>query len=265
VYYERRGLGVAGAPAVIFLHGLGSSGEDWAPQLTPFGARYRLLLVDLPGHWRSARPRKRLTVEGMAERVDAWLSELGERSVHVVGLSLGACVGLALALEAPGRVRSLTLVNAFAKLARPDAAGTLRLALRLALLAVAPMRTVAAFVARGLFPEPGQAALYRAAVASLGRTSRRAYLESIAALAAFDARDRLGSVRCPTLVIAGERDRTIALAPKAALARGVPGARFEIVRESGHATPHDQPDAFNRLTLAFLAGLDAPGRGAATR
>lgn len=265
MYYERRGLTAAGAPAVLFLHGLGSSADDWAPQLASFGARYRLLLVDLPGHWRSARPPARLTVEGMAERVDAWLGELGERPVHVVGLSLGACVGLALALQTPARVRSLTLVNGFAKLPRPDAGGAARLALRLALVGAAPMRTVAAFVARGLFPERGQAALYRRAVTSLTRTSRRVYLESMMALAAFDARRRLGTVRCPTLVVAGERDGTIRLEPKAALARGVPGARLEILRDSGHATPHDRPEAFNRLTLAFLAGLDPPGAAPAGR
>jgi len=233
--------------------GLGSSAEDWAPQRAPFGARYRLLLVDLPGHWRSAHPRGRLTVEGMAERVAMLLAELGEPAVHVVGLSLGACVGLVLALRAPERVRSLTLVNAFARLEPPDAAGTLRMALRLVLLATAPMTSVAAIVARGLFPKPAQADLYRAAVASLSRTSRRVYLESIAALAAFDARPQLGQIVQPTLVVVGERDRTIARAATEALARGIPGARFELVSDSGHATHYDQADAFNRLALEFLA------------
>src|SRR3989442_4986742 len=56
VYYERRGRTDGAAPPVLFLHGLGSSAADWAPQLGPFGERYRLLLVDLPGHWRSAAP-----------------------------------------------------------------------------------------------------------------------------------------------------------------------------------------------------------------
>lgn len=190
----------------------------------------------------------------MAERVETLLAELGEPRVHVVGLSLGACVGLALALRAPERVRSLTLVNAFARLDPPDAAGALRLALRLVLLATAPMTTVAALVARGLFPRPEQADLYRAAVASLSRTSRRVYLESIAALAAFDVRGQLAQIAHPTLVVAGERDRTIARAATEALARGIPGARFGIVSDSGHASHYDQPDAFNRLALEFLSG-----------
>lgn len=189
----------------------------------------------------------------MAERVESLLAELGEPPVHVVGLSLGACVGLLLARRAPARVRSLTLVNAFARLEPPDAAGTLRMALRLILLATAPMTTVAALVARGLFPRPEQADLYRAAVASLSRTSRRVYFESIAALASFDVRDRLAQIAQPTLVVAGERDRTIARAATEALARGIPGARFEIVSDSGHATHYDQSQVFNRLVLEFLS------------
>ena len=189
----------------------------------------------------------------MAERVATLLAELGEPAVHVVGLSLGACVGLALALRAPERVRSLTLLNAFARLEPPDAADALRIAFRLLLLATAPMTTVAALVARGLFPEPEQADLYRATVASLSRTSRRVYVESMAALAAFDARDDLARIACPTLVIAGEGDRTIGLGAKRALAHGIPGARLAIVPDSGHATHYDQAEAFSRLVLEFLA------------
>jgi 3-oxoadipate enol-lactonase len=253
VYYERRGRREGTAPLVVFLHGLGSSAADWAPQLAPFGARHRLLLVDLPGHWRSALPRGRLTIATMAERVAALLERLAEPPVHVVGLSLGGCVGLELALSARTCVRSLTLVNTFARLTPPDAAGGLRLLARLVLLGTAPMSVVASLVARGLFPEPRHAHLYRLAVRSLSRTPRRAYFASVAALAAYDARSRLARVACPTLVVAGERDRTVSLASKRALAGGIPGARLEIVRDSGHAPPYDQPETFNRLALEFLA------------
>ena len=59
--------------------------------------------LDLPGHHRSALPAGRLTVERMAADVERLLMELGEPPVHVAGLSLGACVGLALAFQAPAR------------------------------------------------------------------------------------------------------------------------------------------------------------------
>jgi len=92
----------------VFLHGLGSCADDWIWQVPAFERDHRLLLVDLPGHYRSPLPAGRLTVDTMADAVGALLARLGEPPAHVVGLSLGGCVGLALALRAPERVRSLT-------------------------------------------------------------------------------------------------------------------------------------------------------------
>ncbi len=257
MYYERHGRTDAGAPPILLLHGLGSSATDWTEQVAVLGPHRRLLLVDLPGHYRSALPPGRLTVEGMAGDVERLLDELGEPPLHVVGVSLGACVGLALALRAPARVRSLTLVNGFARVRPAGTAAGLRMLARLALLATAPMTTVAALVARSMFPKREQAHLCRAATRSLSRTSRRTYLAAISALATFDARGALGTVSCPTLVVAGDRDTTVALGAKEELARRIRGARLVVVPDSGHATPHDQPGCFNRLALEFTAARHA--------
>ena len=189
----------------------------------------------------------------MADAVAALLVQLGEPPAHVVGLSLGGCVALTLALRAPERVRSLTVVNAFARLRPRGVAATLRLGLRAALLAAAPMSVVAALVARGLFPRPEQAALCDAAARSLGRSSRRAYVAGVRALARFDVRAALEHVRCPTLVVAGADDATVALELKETLARMIPGSRWVVVPSSGHATNVDQPAAFNATLREFIA------------
>jgi len=55
-----------------------------------------------------------------------------------------------------------------------------------------------------------------------------------------------------TLIVAGDRDRVVPLGAKLGLARAIPGARVEVVPASGHATPYDRPDVFNRLLLDFL-------------
>ena len=244
---------MANAPAIVFLHGLGSCADDWTWQIPAFERDHRLLLVDLPGHYRSPLPAGPLTIDVMADSVSALLTRLNEPPAHVVGLSLGGCVALALALRAPERVRSLTLVNAFARLRPASPAAALRLAVRLALLATAPMSAVAALVARGLFPRPEQAALYEAAVRSLGRNSRRAYFAAFRAVLGFDVRAALARVRCPTLVVAGADDATVALDLKEALARAIPGSRWVIVPGSGHATNADHADAFNATLRDFLA------------
>jgi pimeloyl-ACP methyl ester carboxylesterase len=250
LWVERHGH--AGGPPIVLLHGLGSSSADWTLQLPALAARHRVLAVDLRGHGRSRPARGLLTVDRLARDVAEALAALGEPTMHVVGLSLGGCVGLALASREPGRVRSLTVVNAFAKLRPAGAGGALRTAKRFGLMCVAPMTLAVTGVARGLFPRPEQHEACMAAVRSLASTPRRTYLNLMLALAAFDARARLGAIRCPTLVVAGDRDRTVPRAAAEALAQGIPNARLVVIPDSGHATPHDQPAAFSRTVLEFV-------------
>ena len=238
---------------VALLHGLGSSCRDWQFQEVALEDRYRVVAVDLPGHGSSAQPRRTVTIESMADDVAALLAEIDGDPAHVVGLSLGACVALRVALQAPARVRSLTLVNPFARVQPTGPRDVARLLLRLTMLGVAPMRMVGAHVARGLFPWPEQRALYESAVSSLGATSRSGYAAALRALAQFDARGQVAAIRRPTLVVAGDRDGMVPLAPKLRLAAAIPGARIVVVPASGHATPYDQPATFNRVLLEFLA------------
>jgi pimeloyl-ACP methyl ester carboxylesterase len=255
LYYERHGP--SGGPAVVFLHGLGSSAADWRWQVAAFAQRYRVITLDLPAHGRTAGrgwPRRgRLSVEAMATAVTELLGRLGEAPAHVVGLSLGGCVALALAAAAPARVRSLTLVNTFARIRPAGWRGACRMLERIALLAVAPMPIIASRVAQSLFPGPAQAELRAAAVASLARNDKRAYVAAMRAVARFDARRRLAQVRCPTLVMAGAGDTTVPRAAAELLRRRIPNARLLVVPDSGHATPYDQPDLFNRLVLEFVS------------
>jgi 3-oxoadipate enol-lactonase len=237
----------------VLLHGLGSSCRDWEFQEAALDAHYRVVAVDLPGHGGSSEVRGPVTIEGMADHVAALLAEIDAGPAHVVGLSLGACVALRLGLQAPACVRSLTLVNPFARVQPSGPRDVARLLLRLTMLGVAPMRVVGAHVARGLFPWPDQRALYESAVSSLGATPRRGYAAALRALAQFDARGQVAAIRRPTLVVAGDRDSMVPLAPKLRLAAAIPGARMVVVPASGHATPYDQPATFNRLLLEFLA------------
>jgi len=254
LHYETRGP-EQGVP-IVLLHGLGSSSSDWALQLPPLAERRHVIAPDLRGHGRSSRPRGRLTVASMSDDVARLLAALGAPPAHVVGLSLGGCVALALALDRPDRVRSLTLVNAFARPAAAGPRGALRTLARVGLLACAPMHVVAAHIARGLFPRPDQHGLYVAAVASLAACPRRTYLASLRAVATFDVRRRLGDLRCPTLVVAGARDQTVPLAAQRLLERSIAGAKLVIIPDSGHATPYDQPTPFTSALLAFIDGID---------
>ena len=66
-------------------------------------------------------------------------------------------------------------------------------------------------------------------------------------------RPLLPRVACPTLVIAAEGDRTFDLSHSRALAEGIPGARLEIVPDSGHALVVERPEVLQALVEGFLA------------
>jgi 3-oxoadipate enol-lactonase len=251
LYYEVRGPADTERAPIVLLHGLGSSSADWDSQIPAFAASFRVVMIDLPGHGRS-RGRRPLTIAAMAREVEHLLDHLRLPPSHVVGVSLGGCVALALALAAPARVRSLTLVNAFARLSPAGWRGATRMLWRVGLVLSAPMPTVATHVARGLFPKPTQHALRAAAAARLGQTARRTYLAGMRAIGGFDVRDRLDRIACPTLVLAGDCDATVPLSAKERLRAGIPGARLLVVADSGHAMHYDQPEAFNRAVLEFL-------------
>jgi pimeloyl-ACP methyl ester carboxylesterase len=189
----------------------------------------------------------------MAAPIAQILDQLAIEAAHVVGLSLGGCVALALAIDAPARVRSLVVVNAFARWQTAGVRGAARGVRRTVLAVAAPMRMLATSIAREAFPEAEQASLRDAAVARIAANSRRHYLACLAALVRFDVRDRLGDIRCPTLVVAGGRDATVPFAAQVFLARSIPGARIRVVDESGHVTPGDQPAVLNRLILEHLS------------
>ena len=248
LYYELAGSG----PPLVLLHGLGSSSADWGFQLPEFSARYHVITVDLRGHGRSLDGAWHYSVTQMADDVGALLATLDLGPAHVVGLSLGGCAAQPLAAQHPERVRSLVLCNTFARL-RPDGVrGAARLLRRAWLFATAPMPVVAEYVAAGLFPKPEHHALYAEAAIRIGRNQKRPYLAAMRAVVGFDSRALLAGIRCPTLVLAGDSDLTVPAASGRALARAIPGGTFALITDSGHATPYDQPEAFNRAVLEFL-------------
>ena len=252
LYYVTAGDG----PPLVLLHGLGSSCADWGLQLPAFSARYRVIMVDLRGHGRSQVTGGRgFTVAQMAQDVAALLEQLGGTAAHVVGLSLGGCTAQLLAARHPEAVRGLVLCNTFTRLRPEGLRGAARLLRRVWLFGTAPMPVVAEYVAAGLFPKPEQQAIKAEAVARLSGNQKRPYLAAMRAVAGFDSRALVGGIRCSTLVLAGDRDQTVPLAAGRALARAIPGARFALMEDSGHATPYDQPEVFNRVVLQFLAGV----------
>jgi len=243
VHYRVRGEG----PVLLLLHALGSCADDWRLQAPVLATRYTVLTPDLRGHGRTDKPPGPYTITQMADDVAGLLEELSVNTTDVVGLSLGGLVAQALATGHPELVRSLVLVNTFAKVRLRR-----RMLRRGLALLTGGLEAQAEIVAQDLFPRPGQEKMRRAAVERLRANDPAAYRAAMRAALRFDARRDLARIRVPTLVVAGARDTTVDMTAKEELAARIPGARLAVIANSGHVTPVDRPGEFNRLLLEFL-------------
>jgi pyruvate dehydrogenase E2 component (dihydrolipoamide acetyltransferase) len=98
-------------PAVLFIHGYGGTHDAWVEVADALAAEHRVLLVDLPGFGRSDKYPGDYSPDGLGRKLLALLDQQGVPRVHLVAHSWGSALALAMALRAPGRVASLTLVS----------------------------------------------------------------------------------------------------------------------------------------------------------
>lgn len=250
---------------LLLLHGFTGRGTAWGAHAAAFACAFRVMTVDLPGHGRSgtATP-ERMTVERTADDLASILRQTGAAPADVLGYSLGARIGLRLAIAHPSVVRRLVLESPSAGLRIEAERATRRLAdeeLATRLEAAGIDAFVAEWERQPVFAShvalpPARAARLRAIRLSNPPAGLAASLRGAGQGAMEPLFDRLGAVGAPTLVITGALDDRGR--PRAEeVARGIPGARLAVIDRAGH-TPHDeQPRAFRRLSLDFLQEVPA--------
>lgn len=256
LYHEVNGAG----PAIVFLHEGIADSRMWEPQWTSFATRYRLVRCDLSGFGRT--PIERLPVTH-AQDVVSLLDEIDISSAGIVGASLGGRVALELAVARPDLVRALVLEDAGLPgvnwsevvraywaaeddaVARGDLDAATEINLR---MWVDGPRRAAADV------DPQM----RVAVAEMQRQAlelQAPYWERLDEdLLVPDIAERLGEVQAPTLVLVGEEDVEDMHALAERFAIEIPQARLGTIPGAAHLPNLEQPAAFDRLVLEFLAG-----------
>ncbi|MCE9684619.1 alpha/beta hydrolase [Shewanella sp. AS16] len=107
-------LDIGQGPTLLFGHGYLCDSRIWAPQVAQLSQDYRCIVPDLWGHGHSgALPASCRNLQDLAKQMLTLLDLLGIDSCELVGHGMGAIWGTELALLAPGRVRSLVLLNSF--------------------------------------------------------------------------------------------------------------------------------------------------------
>jgi pimeloyl-ACP methyl ester carboxylesterase len=259
LHYRRSGAG----ECVVLIGGTSCNHEVWRPQWQPLAGAFDTIAMDTRGAGQSGQPQSQdsYSVGLMAADVMAVLDDAGVDRAHVVGHSLGGAIALRAALDFPDRVASAVLHAAWAGtddlidgmffrpmlafLGADDRYGAFKLGQSLVMsheyLRTRGPTDVAEMVRRN-FVKPEHPA------------STPGFTGHLFAGRAHDERERLGDVRCPVLVIVGERDLNVPISYSEELAQAVPGAELITLRgpRSSHFIQWEMADEFTAAVLSFL-------------
>jgi pimeloyl-ACP methyl ester carboxylesterase len=227
---------------VVFVHGTGQDHSIWLLPARYFARHDRnVLAVDLPGHGRSGGAPLQ-TVEAIADWVTALLDAAGLQRAAVVGHSLGSVVALAAAARHPDRVRAIAMVAV--ALPMRVAEGLLEAAKQNRHEAI-EMLTAWGFsqsARPGGDPTPGLW-MQSAAQGLLERARPGVIYTDLRACNDYAAGpEHAAAVRCPALLILGERDRLTPVRAARSLAETLPHAEIAVLPGCGHAMLAEAPD-----------------------
>jgi pimeloyl-ACP methyl ester carboxylesterase len=250
--------GGTGAP-VVFVHGVGSSSATWRELFGAMPPGYRLIAADLRGHGRSAVvPGPARLADFVADHIRL-LDELGLAAVPVVGFSLGALIGEAIALAHPDRTSALVLLNG---VGARTAAERARARDRLEVIRAAPPPEVARASASRWFTKSFAAAapaVVASEVAIVSAVDPASYAAAYAVLATGDLIDAVAAISCPVLVVTGEADVGSTPRMSAEIHARIRGSRLVIVPEKKHYLHREAPAVIAGLLGGFLADIRGGG------
>jgi 2-succinyl-6-hydroxy-2,4-cyclohexadiene-1-carboxylate synthase len=238
---------------VVLVHGFTQTLGSWGVVGERLAQRFEVVRVDLPGHGGSGRVRAGF------EEAAGLVGEAGGVGAYV-GYSLGGRLCLRLALDRPDLVRALVLIGGSPGIADPGGRAERReadeaLARRIERDGVAAF--LDAWLAGPLFATlPAEAAGREERLANTPEGLASA-LRRLGSGAQEPLWDRLGQLRAPALLVAGELDPKFAgIAREMAAAIG-PAAQVALVPGAGHAVHLERPDETAALVEEFLTARAA--------
>ncbi len=230
---------------VVFVHGAGSSHHIWRDQWAGLKGTARLVIPDLPGHAESSGTPRESIAEYAAWLAD-FIAELGLRNFVLAGHSMGGAIALTAALSGIRGLDALVLVGTGAKL---RVSPIIFDGITNRFVEFAPE-----FVEMLLGKDAGSP-LKEELTTDMLSMRPAVFLADFRACDAFDVRDRLASVRVPTLVVNGDEDRLTPLKYGEFLATGIPGAVLKIMHGAGHAAMLERPNEVNNVIASFIQSL----------
>ncbi len=262
LYCETKG---EGAP-IVFVHELAGTCRSFDLQVAALAGRFRCIAFNARGYPPSDVPpsAESYSQDIAAADIGAVLDAAGVSDAHVMGVSMGAAAALQFALKHPSRVRSAILCSiGSGSDAKPDEY-------------LAAMEAMAARIEQNGLRQIRENFTTAPARLKLKEKNPAAFEKFLEELAGFSVpglvntirgvqkrrpplyahKERIAAMTVPTLVVRGGDDQGCDK-PSRFLEETLPGARLEILPDTGHGLNIEEPDRVNRMVAAFIDEVEA--------
>lgn len=247
-----------GEPLVL-LHGFGAWVYAWRYQFKGLSRRFRILAVDLKGFGLSTRSLKTsYSIDAHVRAVLKVLDAEGIESAIWMGNSFGGTVAMKAAIDAPERVQQLVLLAAPFRIEIPPLPRLLFvpflgpwLARRKLFTSNVVMETMRYNYANHAIINSDAVNAYLAPLHR--RNTAEVWLRMIRQIRNFDMSDELPRIQQRTLLIWGERDKTVPVEMGEQLRKHLPRVEWLLLRNIGHAPHEECPHIVNTALIDFLS------------
>jgi pimeloyl-ACP methyl ester carboxylesterase len=248
VHYESYG---SGDEALVFIHGWTCDLTFWRSQ-EPVYSTHRSLLIDLPGHGESDKPKTAYPREFFARALDAVLTDAQVDRVVLIGHSLGAGIAYTFLRLYPEKVKSLVVVDAYvSRPTSPPAAAAALSYYRQKARSLSGPRGTNNFVRQvdAMFSNRTPPALREEIRAKMLATPEYVRVAAVASLSKLPAADSAESFAIPALAVLSRVP-----AARAVQMRSIfPKLQIERWENYGHFLMMEDPEQFNRTLEHFLS------------
>lgn len=249
VHYEVHGSG----EPLILITGLCGDLTSWKKALPLLDKEYNVITIDNRGAGKTEHPGRPFTMEDLADDASGLLTGLGIDKVHVLGASMGGNVAQELTLRYPDQVATLTLMSTYMR--RPERSSVGIDAMINTVREGASIETFLTMMQAWCLTN--SAFRGRENVAQNDKRGARerdlnlvdGFARQKSALDRFDSRDRVPSIRVPTLVVHGNEDIMVPPRFGEDLASRIEGSRLVLLDGCGHMIA---PDRYVPALLEFL-------------
>ncbi len=243
-----RSDGDAGKPALFLCNSIGTDHTVWDVILPQLTQHFRVIRMDTRGHGQSDAPHADYTLDQLAGDIEAVATAADLKQFDLCGVSLGAMMAMAYAVNKPQRLRRLVLCNTSTNMdpqAWQQRMDTVRAQ---GLAAIADMAMSRFFTPE--YVEQNDATLQEVRNRFL-KLSPDGYTGCCAAIRDMALTEQLPRIQVPTLVLTGARDVSTPHAAGQAIADRIRGAQIRQL-PAAHIAANEVPDLFCEALVEFL-------------